>query len=289
MISESCVYHGHVYHKRMRPTTHSLRYRVFSMYLDIDTLDKLAANLHLFSRNKWNIFGFHDQDFVQNSNLSLRHYVESELKNNQFELQPAKIRLLCYPRMLGYAFNPLAVFYCEDNQGRLFAVLHQVRNTFGESDNYVLPVDLHEENHSANQKTFTQNCTKSMHVSPFTPMRMQYHFKLNKPAETMLLTINANDQEGLMLTATINGKRTDLSDLLLLKYFFLYPLMTFKVIGGIHWEALKLWLKRVPWFPHQPKLSKSDSAKMNFLESASAEPESVEPGPVAARSVEKGK
>jgi len=250
--NRSCIYRGFVYHRRLRPTQHAFRYRVFSLLLDIDDIDNIACSLRLFSYNHWNIFSFYDSDVGELGNQgqqeTLRGYVERHLKTNQIEEHAAKIKLLCFPRVFGYVFNPLSVFFCERANGELFAVANEVHNTFGERHVYVLPID--EVNGA---RPSIKNCTKRMHVSPFTPMQMAYDFRYQPPNATVGIEIRARDESGLVLVAHIRGKRTELRDASLLFCLLIYPLLTLKVIFAIHWEALKLWFKRVPWYPHQSK------------------------------------
>lgn len=250
--AQSCVYHGSIYHRRFKPKTHVFRYRVFSLYLDVDNIPATAGSLLLLSHNKWNIFSFYDTDVgevgSENRDPGLRDYVERHLQAQGILQRPATIKLLCYPRLFGYVFNPLVIFYCENSQGELFAILNEVHNTFAERQVYVLALD----NDSSAHNTFPCH-TKAMYVSPFTPMKMHYSFEFNQPSDQLRVLINAYDEQGLMLRASMTGQRLALNNRSLLRCFFLVPLMSFKVIVGIHWEALRLWIKRVPWFSHQDK------------------------------------
>ena len=144
--------------------------------------------------------------------------------------------MLFYPRMLGYAFNPLTVYYCHDLDGALAAMIYEVRNTFGERHAYVIPVE-----YSGDQ--IEQSAQKRFHVSPFIDMDMCYRFRLSRPGDEIRLRIETSDEEGPLLNAAFFGTAHALSDAKLLSLFFRYPLMTIKVILGIHWEALKLLAK----------------------------------------------
>lgn len=262
---DSCLYRGRVYHRRMRPREHALKYRVFSMYVDIDRLQELASKHWCFSYNGFNLFSFYDKDYGRPGLKGLRSGVETLLTDAGIDTKPAKIMLLSYPRMLGYAFNPLSVYYCYDEGGTGFAMLYEVHNTFRERHTYVLRSEFlprpERSAHSAKVNSTekyqrqalnwsTHSCDKLLHVSPFAPMDMHYRFRLNQPAEHLELAIQVSDSEGLMLTAGFHGAKVDFSTRSLLSCFFYYPLMTAKVVAGIHWEALLLWLKRVPWFSH---------------------------------------
>ena len=256
MTERSCLYVGQVFHRRLRPRLHTLRYRVFSMLLDLDEIDALSAALPLFSRNRFNLFSFHDRDFGERSGESLVDYVARRLLLAGIPGSPARILLSCYPRVLGYAFNPLAVFYCLDASGRVFAVLHEVHNTFGERHAYALAVETEattEATHGRAERWIRQGADKAFFVSPFNHMDMRYEFRLNEPGERQVIVIHVFDADGHLLTASYAARRRAFRSRALLRLFVTLPLMTLKVFAGIHLEATRLWLKRVPWFRHRTK------------------------------------
>lgn len=260
MIGNSCLYAGQVFHHRRRPKVHRLRYSVFSLLLDLDDIDSLAGRLWLFSRNRFNLFSFVDADFGDSRSETLRVFVQRKLQEAGLEDKPDKVLLSCYPRVLGYAFNPLSVYYCLDSRQRCFAVVHEVHNTFGERHCYVLPVDLGvdaEVNEAIDDASrwINQETDKQLFVSPFADMNMHYDFRLNQPADRQVIVIRASDEQGLVITASYVAHRRPLTASRLLGYLFIYPLLGVKVMAGIHWEAFRLWCKGVPWFRHQPKTS----------------------------------
>lgn len=251
MIARSSLYAGQVFHKRTRPAQHVMRYSVFTLLLDLAEIDDLTRSMWLFSRNRFNLFAFSDKDFGEHRHESLPVYVKRKLFDANIHTEPARILLSCYPRVLGYVFNPLSLFYCLDDNDRCFAVVHEVHNTFGERHAYVLPVG----DPDSSNEWIHQQVEKELFVSPFAHMGMHYQFRLNQPDERQVVVIRASDDAGLLITASYTAVRKDLSSSRLLRYFFSYPLLSAKIILGIHWEALRLFIKGVPWFKHQPKRS----------------------------------
>ena len=233
------LYYGHVMHRRLRPKKHRFSYRVFSMFINLDKVDDLSANMKFFSRNRFNLFSFHERDFGDGSQ-NLRDYIRDLGAQCDCDIS-GKIMLLFYPRMLGFAFNPIATFYCYDRNNRLSAINHEVRNTFGGKHSYFAPVnDEQESRYSADKK---------LHVSPFMHMSTRYHFRLNEPDEEVLVAIRQTDKEGSIFNAVFTGKRKEITDKTLLSSFVLFPLMTLKIIFAIHWEAVRLFLKGMRLLP----------------------------------------
>ncbi|MBB5519683.1 DUF1365 domain-containing protein [Amphiplicatus metriothermophilus] len=233
--ADGALYVGRVAHRRLKPVRHRFSYRVFSMLADLDRLDGLAARLTCFSRNGFNLFSFHDADFGPPGTGPVAARVRAALAARGIDAQ-GRLLLLFYPRILGYAFNPLAVYYCHDRAGALSAVLYEVRNTFGGKHGYLIPVD-------GDAPVIRQAADKVFHVSPFMAMDMRYAFRLTRPGEELAVVIRQSDAEGAVLHAAFSARRRALTDRTLLQAFFAYPLMTVKVIAGIHWEALRLLAK----------------------------------------------
>ncbi len=235
----SCLYLGRVMHKRLIPFRHRLDFRVFSLFVDLDALPGLSRRLRLFSHNRWNIFSFMDGDHGPRDGSALRPWLDAQLNEAGIDLDGGPVRLLCFPRVLGYVFNPLTIWFCHHSSGELKAVLYEVSNTFGERHGYLIPTD---PGHTAD-RTLRQSCDKRFYVSPFITMNARYHFRLAEPGERLSVLIRQWTDEGELLIAAQTGEREALSDRSLLRAFVTYPLMTLKVIAGIHWHALRLWRK----------------------------------------------
>ncbi len=237
------LYFGRVMHARSRPAKHRFSYRVFSMLLDIDRLDALDRISRLFSVGRFNLFSFRSRDHGARDGSSLRAHITGLLSDAGLD-EPGTIKLLCYPRILGYVFNPLSVYYCYDAAGGLTALVYQVHNTFGDAHSYVAPVAAEEKS----GRIIRQSRDKNLHVSPFVGMAASYQFTLDDPAERMAVHIREADEDGPFLLAAFDGEARAFSTRNLALAFVRYPLMTVKIIGAIHFEALRLWLKGVPYF-----------------------------------------
>lgn len=245
MSVQSALFLGDVMHARLRPRRHKLHYRVFSLLLDLDELPALGAASRLFGHNRRAILSFWDKDHGDGETGGLRSWVEARLvEAGCFEVGMS-LRVLCYPRILGYAFNPLTVYFCYAPDGRLRAILYEVRNTFGERHTYVIAVVGGETS------PIRHGCAKELYVSPFLPMACFYRFHIEPPGEAILVRIDESDADGPLLVASFAGKRQPMTDRSLLGALLRYPLMTLKVTAGIHWEALRLWRKGVPVHRHQ--------------------------------------
>ncbi|MDM0068757.1 DUF1365 family protein [Variovorax sp. J31P207] len=239
MTSESALYVGSVMHQRLRPVRHRLDYRLFSLLLDLDELADLDRRLRLFSLDRFNLFSLHQADY--GDGRGLRAHVERQLAAAGLPIG-GPIRLLSMPRILGHAFNPLSVYFCLRPDGVLQAILYEVNNTFGERHGYLIPVDEAE----ARGERIRQQCDKRFHVSPFLGLEMRYDFRVTPPRAdraTLALGVSASDEGGALLHAHLEAQRRPLGDAALLRVFFTHPLLTLKVVAGIHWEAAKLFMR----------------------------------------------
>jgi uncharacterized protein len=236
MTLRSTLYAGAVMHSRLRPTLHKFRYRAFWLLIDLDELSELSARLRLFSHNRFNLFALREEDHGDGSVTSLRAQAERQLAEVGIHIGGGAIRMLCMPRTLGYSFNPITVYFCYRAGGELAAIIYEVHNTFGERHAYVSAV-------TPKIAEIRQNCRKAFYVSPFMDMDLAYDFRLAEPADHVTVGINVSKRGQHILHARLSGKRRPLTDGELLKLFFSIPLLTAKVTLGIHWEALRLWLK----------------------------------------------
>ena len=238
MINSSFIYTGQVIHKRFKPKEHFFKYKVFSLLIDLSEIHLLKKELKLFSYNKFNILSFHDIDHGPRDGTSLVDWVKNNLKNNNIDTKEITIKLLCYPRIWGYVFNPLSIFFVYDKNLNLISILYEVKNTFGEQHTYVFKIDK-------DNQYFEHTCKKKFHVSPFIEMNCVYYFKIFKPENKLSVVINQNDESGKILFASQDGVKKILNNKNLLTSYLSHPLMSFKIIGAIHFEALKLWLKGI--------------------------------------------
>ncbi|UZF90406.1 DUF1365 domain-containing protein [Bosea sp. NBC_00550] len=243
MSWNSALYVGQVRHRRFRPKPHALAYRVFWMLLDLEEIDALAASLRTFSRNRFNLYAFRDADYGDRSGRPLRAQIGEALASADIPWDDGPIRLLTMPRILGYAFNPISTYFCHRRDGSLCATVYEVHNTFGEIHSYVAPAD-------ASGEPLRQEARKLLHVSPFMGLAMRYAFQVVPPAENVSITIDGHDAGGRLIAATMSGRRAAVSDAALLRLLASHPLLTLKVTAAIHWHALRLLAKRIPWRPH---------------------------------------
>ena len=246
-MTNSCIYNGSVIHKRFKPKEHFFKYKVFSLLIDLSELNKLNDKLKFFSLNKFNLISFYEKDHGERDGSSLINWVKFNLSNNNIKTENIKIKLLCYPRILGYVFNPLSIFFIYNENQDLISILYEVKNTFGEQHTYVFKVE-------GENKLIQNNCSKKFHVSPFIEMNCNYFFRVLNPGENLSIIIDQHDQEGKILFASQDGKRSDLTSKNLMNSYLKHPLMTFKIISAIHFEAFKLWIKGIKFVKKKLKI-----------------------------------
>ena len=254
MIKNSYIYTGTVIHKRFKPRIHIFNYKVFSLLIDLSEIELLNKTLKLFSFDKFNIISFFNKDHGPRDGSSLKNWVTDHLKKNDIECNDIKIKLLCYPRIFGYVFNPLSVFYVYDKNSDLICILYEVKNTFGEQHTYVFKT-------KKDQNLIQHVCKKKFHVSPFIPMNCIYFFRLLKPGNKISVIIDLQDPEGKILYASQDGVKSELNNTNLIKSYLKHPLMTFKIILAIHFEAFKLWTKGIKFISKKIKIKNNISTE----------------------------
>ena len=250
----SCIYNGEVTHTRFKPVRHFLKYKTFSLLIDLDEINLLDKSIGIFSYNKFNIFSFYDKDHGDRDGGNLKDWVISNLKKFRIKENITNIKLLCYPRILGYVFNPLSIFYCYEKD-KLVAIFYEVKNTFNEQHTYIFKIKNNEE--------IIQKCRKKFYVSPFMDMETFYNFKLLNPNDKLSVFIKQTDADGTILTATQTGDKKEFSFKQLAINFLKYPLMTIKIISSIHYEALLLWKKGAIYRKREVKLKNNLSFEEN--------------------------
>ncbi len=248
----SALYDGAVAHERHSPRRHALRYRLFQLLIDLDELPDLDRRLNLFAHNRFALFSLHDRDHGAGDGRPLRAYVEGVLRGAGIDIAGGPIRLLTLPRVLGYVFNPLSLFYCHRPGGELAAVILEVTNTFGERHSYLV------EAAPGSGGVVRRSCAKAFFVSPFMDLAMTYDFRLTTPAAHIATAIQGRGPDGApIISAVFAGERLPLDDRTLARAFWSHPLVTLMVILAIHVEAVKLLakgvrLRRKPAPPSQP-------------------------------------
>ncbi|MEO8318261.1 MAG: DUF1365 domain-containing protein [Bradyrhizobium sp.] len=261
------LYVGDVMHARLKPMGHRFSYRVMSLLIDLDRLEEADRQSLLFGVNRAALYSFSEADHGPRDGSSLRAYVQRCAAERGIDLTDGRVLLLCYPRLLGYTFNPLSVYFGYRANGELALMIYEVRNTFGDIHPYVLPVQPDQLSDAG----VRQQQEKLLYVSPFIEMAMRYHFRVLPPDRQVKLRILETDGDGPLLAATFNGYRRALNTAELLRAFCAMPLMTFKIMAAIHWEAMRLWLKGARLVPRQKATVDTGSAPgSHYISSASS-------------------
>ncbi len=232
-ILKSCLYVGEVGHRRVAPVQHSLRYKVYDVFVDVDELESFNGKFKFLSYNKFNLFSISDRKFGAEDGQSLSQRVWGLVRGSGLAPDVKRIFMLCYPAVMGRVFNPLTTYYCYDAEDRLVLMIYDVSNTFGQRHSYVVPVEA----------GVVQRHPKQFYVSPFNAVEGEYDFSADAPGETLRLGVNLRVDGKPVLQAWFSGQKRPLTDAALLQSFFSLPLQPLKIVAGIHWEALKLWIK----------------------------------------------
>lgn len=248
-MTGAMIYAGVVGHVRHTTPRTKFAYKLWMLAIDLDDLDAFAARSRVFRHNRFGLIGINDRDHGPRDGSALRPWVESALAENDLAGFGARIRLMTIPRILGYAFNPISFYFCADADGRLGAVLHQVKNTFGDQIGYLIPV-------SPGPGPIRQRVAKAMHVSPLFDMQGQYDFTFTRPGPKFRMSLRYG-AETRRMNATMALDATPATDRALLAQIAKMPLVAVKVIAAIHWEAIRTLVRgakfhREPDRTHHP-------------------------------------
>ena len=243
------LYVGTLRHRRFRPTPHAFSYPLFMVLVDIDRVDEQMAISRFTSVNRFNWASFDDRDHLGDPALPLRQRVAADAAAHGIRLPMGPIYLLTHLRYLGYNFNPISFYYCCNQAGEVEQVMGEVHSTFGEQCTYWITTPG-----TGASRTFRTRAPKIMHVSPFMGMDVDYEFIVTPPDQRLVAHMNTIErqggQEAPYFDATLTLERHEWSPAAIRRQLVRHPLMTAKVIGAIHWEAPRLWAKRLPYYPH---------------------------------------
>ncbi len=240
----SSIYQGYLRHRRFRPHQHKFTYQVFMMYLDLDELDQVFAISPFWSTKSWRPARFQRADFLGDAKLPLKQAVRERIHESTGQWHDGPVRMLANLRYFGFNINPICSYYCFDAEEELRYIVVEVTNTpWNERQSYVLQCD-------PEQRFQRINFQKSMHVSPFNPMDMTYRWCSNNPAGILSLNLETEKGDEVHVDATMALKRREISAASLAGILLQHPWMTAKVAAAIYWQALKLWVKRNPFYDH---------------------------------------
>jgi DUF1365 family protein len=236
----SCLYECTVMHRRLAPKKHEFVYRIFLFLFDLEELPEIERRVPFFSVNAPNLYSLRDEDVFQFHSRGIRQNLDTFLSTQNLPVRPARVQLLTLPRLLGYTFNPVSVFFCFDENDRPLTSVIQVGNTFGELKPYLVPCDPAGAG-------FHVRVPKNYYVSPFSALDLEFDFRFDLPGGRLRLAIDDYCGSERVLISTVTGAREELTATNLTRFTLRYPLVTLKVIFLIHWEALRLWLKKIPF------------------------------------------
>ena len=249
----SAIYQGYLRHRRFTPQAHRFSYRVFMMYLDLDEIDAVLERSPLWSRKSWRPARFERADFLGDPAIPLKQAVCDRIHAETGQRFDGSIRLLANLRYFGFNINPISCYYCFDRQEQLQYIVVEVTNTpWNERQSYLLECD-------PKKRMQRINFNKQMHVSPFNPMNMKYKWCSNNPSAILSLNLETERGNEVHMDATMALKRREISSASLAEILLQHPWMTAKVAAAIYWQALRLWIKRNPFYDH-PGTRKRDES-----------------------------
>lgn len=246
-MNASAIYTGWVWHRRHAPRPHAFRYRIAQLLLDLDEVDRIFEKRWLWSVNRRNLAEFRRSDYLGDAGQPLAEAVRDRVAAALGYRPAGPVRLLTHLRYAGYVFNPVSFYYCHDADGRLDSIVAEITNTpWKERHQYVLPVNQARACGDSWQWDFD----KTFHVSPFMPMDCHYHWRFNAPGDDLRAHMQVWRQGERQFDADLALRRRALDGRGLATVLLAYPLMTTTVITAIHWQALRLWLRRTPVHDH---------------------------------------
>lgn len=249
----SAIYEGTLAHKRLNGPDHGFAYPVYLHLLDLDEIDAIAQRLRWFGRNRWRPVAFYDRDHLGDHGATVKDNLRAFVEASGHAWPGGRVSLLTHCRVFGYVFNPVSFFHCHRPDGELALVVAEVNNTFGDRHPYVLPVArARVREGGAGGRRYEWLEKKVMHVSPFYSLEGSYVWDMDVPGERSVTRVDVTRRGERLFTAALSLRRRELTDAAIRRVLLRYPLMTLKVIGAIHWEALKLWWKGAP-FHSQPR------------------------------------
>lgn len=252
-LRHSCLYECRVAHRRLAPNRHQFEYGLFLACLDLDELDATDRSLRLFSRNRRNWYEFRDTDHLEHPQAEgpgLKASITAWLHDQGVSLPEApRMQVVTLPRVAGYVFNPVSFLFVSDSGGHPLCAVAEVGNTFGELKPYLIQLAAAPRTAPAGSPVrFHRVAPKEFYVSPFSDLEVRFDFRLRSPGDRLELVVNDVTPDGrVLLLSSVVGERRPLTDRELVRLTLRYPLVTLRVITLIHWHALQLWWKRLPW------------------------------------------
>lgn len=244
----SCIYEGQVRHRRYSPKQHKFSYRLFYVYLDLDELEHVFQKRWLWSANKPSVAWLKRSDYLGDQDIPLKQAVLDKVEHEKGVRPAGPVRLLTHLRYFGYVFNPVSFYYCFDkNDNHVETIVAEITNTpWGERHSYVL--SLNKEMYKRTHMKFELD--KEFHISPFMPMEMQYDWRFTQPLDLLAVHMNNFKGKEKVFDATLSLNKKPMNAMTCAKALIIFPLMTAKVIAGIYWQALRLFIKQVPFHSH---------------------------------------
>ncbi len=248
----SAIYEGRIRHRRYAVKAHDFEYRIYQLYLDLAELDQVFRKRWLWSFNQWNLACVLRRDYYGDASISIEQAVRDRVQSETGTRPTGPIRLLTHGRYFGFTMNPVSFYYGFRDDGKtLDWILAEITNTpWGERHAYFLPINAA----TAKAKTWHWDFTKSFHVSPFLPMDRNYHWAFEAPGDSLRIHMDVMQGTTRDFDATLVLERKPLNANTLASCLLRYPFVTFKTALGIYWQALKLWVKRIPFYPNPKTL-----------------------------------